>query len=146
MPDAPEPADVFAATFTTAMRAGVSLERATLHPWVVSAQYLKPPSLDSRPGNSDLRSLILIVESPLSLRPDAYDHIQAGADVLREDTFPAEHFATMALEVRPRYRAEYEVFVKWRRAKEAFKDPADAVAIDYAAGLWLHPGSNPLGD
>ena len=132
-------ADIAAAAFTAAMRNGVALERATLHPWVITAEYLHPDC-------EGTQRVIKIVQAPLSQRPEADDHLPGDAQVLREDIFPAERFATMALEVRPRYRAEYEEFVKWRRVKEAFNDPADAVAIDYAVSLWLRPGSNPLGD
>ena len=131
--------DAFAAALTTAIRAGVAMERATLHPWVVTMEY-------THHGLESTQRLIKIVQAPLSTRPEASDHMPTGSTLLREDSFPAERFAQMAMEVRPRYRAQYEVFVKWRREKAAFRDPADAVALDYAVELWLHPGSNPLGD
>ena len=78
----------------------------------------------------------------------------AGSTLLREDSFPAERFAQMAAEVRPRYLAQYRQFFMWREALSRGKDESDMVAfedydpvaIDYAVELWARPGSNPLGD
>ena len=131
--------DAFAAALTAAMRNGVALERNTRHPWVLTLEY-------THPDHEGTHRLILIVQRPLSKRPEASDHMPAGSTLLREDSFPAERFSGMALEVRPRYRAQYAAFVKWRRANADFQDPTDATAIDYAVERWVRPGSNPLGD
>ena len=130
-----------------AINAGATLDRCTLWPWVVTAQYIHP----GRPGT---QRLILIVQAPLSQRPEASEHLPAGATLLREDTFPAERFAQMALDVRPRYLAQYEVFLMWRKAHALGKTRAemvphvdyDPVAIEAKVVGWIRPGSNPLGD
>ena len=139
--------DLFAAALTATMRASVALERNTAHPWVITAEYL-PPDCEGT------HRLILIVQAPLSRRPESYDHLPDGSTLLREDSFPCERFAQMALEVRPRYRAQYEIFLLWRWARLLGKTPDrmvphrdyDPVMLDADAQLWLRPGSNPLGD
>ena len=138
---------LFASALIDAMRNSVALERNTLHPWVITAQYLGI-------GLIATQRLIKIVQAPLRQRPDAQDHLPVGAIVLTEDSFPAERFAGMALEVRPRYRAQYEAFLMWRKAHALGKPRAemvphvdyDPVAIEAKVAGWIRPGSNPLGD
>ena len=139
--------DAFAFALTTAMQAGVALDRATDVPWVVTLEF-------THPAYEGTHRLINLVQAPLSKRPEASDHMPAGSTLLREDTFPAERFEQMAREVRPRYFAQYRQFFLWREAHSRGKDAADMVAfedydpvaIDYAVERWVRPGSNPLGD
>ena len=130
--DAPEPADLVA---------------STLRPWVITAEYLHPDCAGTQ-------RLIKIVRAPLSRRPEADDHLPAGSTLLREDTFPAARFATMAPEVRPRYRAEYDAYIRQQDKAASMgqsdlvgrRGDYDSVALDYLVGRWVRPGSSPLGD
>ena len=138
---------LFASAFIDAMRAGVALERNTVHPWVLTLEF-------THPDHEGTQRLIKIVQSPLSRRPEAYEHLPAGATLLREDSLPAERFAGMAVEIRPRYRAQFDAYLR-QQDKAASMGPADLVGhrgdydptmLDYLVERWVRQGSSPLGD
>ena len=136
-----------------ALSAGAILERATLWPWVVTAQYLRPRNPE-KPAENNMQRLILIVQSTVLKWPEASDYLPEGSTLLTQSTFPATRFDDMALHTRLHYLPHYAAFLLWRGAVALGKKPEDLVPhvdfdpvmLDADVQEWARPGSNPLGD
>jgi hypothetical protein len=122
------------------------IERATLYPWVVQFTYSSTPGI----GMFGLR----IVQAPMHNPPRAENFIPEGAELLREDTFPAMRFEDMSQGRRGRYRSHYRAFLMWRRAHALQVQVEnlrpwvdyDCVLIDETVERWVNRGVRFCGD
>lgn len=90
---------------------------------------------------------MLVVESPLALRPGTDDIVPADCEELRCDAFPCSRFADFNDEMRQRYRAHYMEWLVHQRARylgmergaylcSAHHDP---VALEDQQARWVRP-------
>jgi hypothetical protein len=122
------------------------IERATVYPWIVQFTY----STTQRVGMFGLR----VVQAPMHAPPHAENFIPEGAELLREDIFPASRFEDMTQGRRERYRSHYRAFLMWRKAHALGKTVEDLSPwVDYDAALidetverWVHRGVRFAGD
>jgi hypothetical protein len=99
----------FAALAERTLIAAAIATRTAPITWVVEATFLTPQDTTGR--------LIVVVDAPLSERPDAETLIPAGCELTRDVSFPAVQFADMANETRDRYRAHYRAYLTFMVAK-----------------------------
>lgn len=101
-----------------------ALELATLYPFVVTIH-----------GQREGKFTVLIrevVQAPMHAPPIAEDFVPEGCVVGRADIFPASRFDDMSLQVRARYRSEYQEYLMWRKAWSLQKPRAELVPwVDY---------------
>lgn len=134
--------DLLAATAGSA----AVIERATLHPWVVSVGYHFTPGVH--------HVILDVVERRMDDRPDPLGFLPTGAELNRAEVFPAARFDDMPAATRERWMPHYRAFLMWRKAKALGKHVAemtpwvdyDAILVDESVQRWAKPGVRYTGD
>jgi hypothetical protein len=123
-----------------------ALERATVRPFIVHAY------VDKEDGTGELYAEV--IERPLHNAPIAEDVIPKGALLRWASIYPAARFDDMTLEQRESHRADYHMYLMWRRAKAIGKAREhlvpwvdyDAVMIENEVLRWMNPVGRYWGD
>jgi hypothetical protein len=86
-----------------------AIERATVHPWVVSVLWLTPE------GKTE--GVVNVTWAAMSNPPEPEDLIPAGCALRRAEVYPASRFGTLPITARGNYAAHYKQFLLARKAR-----------------------------